>query len=201
MEFDHIAVSATDLGDGVRVVEAALGVTLAPGGQHDHMATHNRLLSLGPGQYLEVIAPDPAQPAPAWKRWFNLGALSGPPRLTNWIMRTDDLDAALALAPTGAGKATDLQRGDYRWRMAIPETGILPFEDAFPALIQWQSCHPADSLPDVGCRLHRLTVMHPQAEKLRKALQFDDPRIVIAEGDTKGMMAEIQTPMGLRLLT
>ena len=39
--------------------EGALGATPAPGGHHPLMGTHNQLLSLGPGEYLEVIAIDP----------------------------------------------------------------------------------------------------------------------------------------------
>ena len=67
LRFDHIAISAQTLEDGVAAVEAALGVKMAGGGQHPHMATHNRLLGLG-DLYLEVIAIDPAAPAPAWPR-------------------------------------------------------------------------------------------------------------------------------------
>ena len=46
--FDHIAVSATTLEERAAAVEAALGVTLEPGGRHGFMGTHNRLLRLGP---------------------------------------------------------------------------------------------------------------------------------------------------------
>ena len=48
LELDHLAVSAASLAEGAAAVEAVLGVTLAPGGVHPHMGTHNRLLSLGP---------------------------------------------------------------------------------------------------------------------------------------------------------
>lgn len=200
MQLDHIAVTCGDLAEGAASVEAALGVALAAGGQHAHMATHNRLLSLGPGLYLEVIAADPAQPRPAWPRWFDLDRRAGPPRLTHWVCRVPDLDAALAAAPAGAGVATDLARGDYRWRMAVPATGRLPFDDAWPALIEWRAGgHPADRLPDVGARLHRLVLRHPQAAALAAATGLEDPRVVFAEGPA-ALMAEIDTPFGRRLL-
>ncbi len=54
--FDHLAISAASLEQGALAVEAMLGVGLEPGGKHAFMGTHNRLLSLGPGEYLEVIA-------------------------------------------------------------------------------------------------------------------------------------------------
>lgn len=200
MELDHLAVTCGDLAEGVAAVEAALGVRLAPGGRHDHMGTHNRLLSLGPGLYLEVIAPDPEAQRPEWPRWFDLDRHAGPPRLSHWVARVPDLDAALAAAPDGAGVATDLARGDFRWRMGIPATGRLPFADVFPALIEWRAGgHPADRLPDTGCRLLRLTVRHPDPAALAAATGLSDPRVAFAEGPP-GLMAEIATPMGPRLL-
>ncbi len=147
LRLDHLAVSARTLEDGVAAVEAVLGVRLAGGGQHPHMATHNRLLGLG-DIYLEVIAADPAAPRPAWPRWFDLDRFAGRPRLTNWICACDDLDAAVAEAPPGTGVPVDLQRGDYRWRMAVPADGRLPFDGCFPALIQWRArCTPPPPCP------------------------------------------------------
>lgn len=200
LRLDHLAVSAQTLAEGVAAVEAALGLPLGPGGQHPHMATHNRLLGLG-SVYLEVIAADPAAPAPAWPRWFNLDRFSGPPRLTNWIAACDDLEAALATAPAGSGVPVDLARGDLRWRMAVPGDGCLPFDGAYPALIAWQGPHPAARLPDLGARLHRLEIAHPQATALRAALaNFTDPRVVIVPGATVALRAEVATPHGLRVL-
>ena len=201
LELDHLAISAATLAEGVAMVEALLGVALAAGGSHPHMGTHNRLLGLGPGLYLEVIAVDPAAVRPAGPRWFDLDRFTGPPRLTNWICRTDDLDGALAAAPPGIGLPVALARGDYRWRMAVPPTGILPFDDAHPALIEWQGdLHPANALPDSGCRLRRLVVVHPEAAALRRHLgALTDPRVAFETGQ-RALMAELQTPGGPRVL-
>ncbi|OYW58048.1 MAG: hypothetical protein B7Z31_08625 [Rhodobacterales bacterium 12-65-15] len=98
LRIDHLAVVAGRLGDGVALVEQALGVTMAGGGKHALMATHNRLLGLG-DLYLEVIAPDPNAPAPDRPRWFDMDRFTGPPRLTHWIAATDDLAAEVALGP------------------------------------------------------------------------------------------------------
>ena len=202
LALDHLAVSAETLEAGADWVEMALGVPLAGGGKHPHMGTHNRLLSLG-DLYLEVIAIDPAAPHPGHPRWFDLDSFRGPPRLTNWICRTDDLDAALAAAPDGAGTATDLSRGDYRWRFAVPATGKLPFDDCYPALIQWQGdLHPARSLRDHGIRLTALEISHPQAGALRAALKgLADRRVTVASGPYRGFCATFDTPHGTRVLT
>ena len=202
LALDHIAVSADTLQAGADWVERALGVPLAGGGKHPHMGTHNQLLSLG-DLYLEVIAIDPDAPQPGHPRWFGLDRFRGPPRLTNWICRTDDLDAALAAAPPGTGKPEDLQRGDYRWRFAVPSSGALPFDDCFPALIQWQGdLHPAKSLRDHGIRLKRLEITHPDALALRAALKgLADPRIVVELGPYHALRAAFDTPHGPRVLT
>lgn len=200
LELDHLAVTAPSLEEGVAAVEAALGVALAPGGKHAHMATWNRLLSLGPGLYLEVIAPDPAAPRPAWPRWFGLDT-RGSVRLTNWVARTADLAAALAAAPEGAGAAAELERGELRWRMGIPASGRLPYDDCFPALLEWRAGgHPSERLPDTGCRLRRLVIGHPQAEELTVLLALADPRLVLVADSVIGMLAEIDTPAGLKVL-
>lgn len=199
--FDHIAVSASTLAEGVAHIEAALGVTLAGGGQHPHMATHNRLLNLG-DLYLEVIAADPAQPRPAWPRWFDLDRFSGTPRLTNWVARCDDLDAEIALSPPGIGTPVSLQRGDFRWQMAVPANGILPFDGAFPALIRWEgTAHPAPRLPDAGVRLVALDIAHPDATALTTALQgrIKDARLRLHVGPW-AMRATFLTPHGIRHL-
>lgn len=200
--FDHLAVSAASLAEGVAGVETALGVALAGGGEHPHMATHNRLLGLG-DVYLEVIAADPDAPGPAGPRWFDLDNFTGAPRLTNWVARCDDIAAAVAGSPAGVGVPVALRRGEYRWDMAVPANGKLPFDGAFPALIQWHGAlHPVQALPDAGVRLIRLEIAHPQADDLRAALagRLDDPRVVIVQGAAPAMQASFATPHGLRVL-
>lgn len=197
---DHIAVSATTLAEGVAHVEAVLGVALAGGGQHVYMSTHNRVLGLGPSEYLEVIAIDPDAPSVPQPRWFRLDEFCAAPRLTNWIVRVDDLDRALAQAPVGAGQAVDLARGEYHWRMAVPADGRLPYDECWPALIEWQGgLKPQDRLAEAGCRLQRLEVAHPEAVAIAAGLRLADPRVVFV-GGSPALRATIATPHGVRVL-
>lgn len=198
---DHLAVTATDLDEGTALVEAALGVRLVPGGQHALMSTHNRLLGLGEGTYLEVIAPDPGAPDPGRPRWFRLDERRGPARLTNWVAACADLDQALAGAPAGAGRTVALSRGDLAWRMGIPDDGRLPYGECFPALIEWQgTAHPAARLAPAGVTLRRLIVTHPEAGALRRALApLRDARVAVVSGPV-ALRAEFDTPRGRRWL-
>ena len=133
LTLDHLAVLGTSLAAAQAHAEAALGRVLRPGGRHPHFATHNALLGLEAGLYLEAIAIDPDAKAPGYPRWFGLDDFTGAPRFDKWICRVDDLDAALQALPV-AGQPVALSRGDLRWRMAVPGDGRLPWVGLFPAL-------------------------------------------------------------------
>jgi hypothetical protein len=200
---DHIAVAGTTLEEATEAVETTLGVALQPGGQHDVFGTHNRLLGLADGLYLEAIAADPSAPTPTRPRWFDLDRFAGPPRLTNWICRTDDIEAALATLPDGVGAPVSLRRGALSWQMAVPADGRLPFDNLHPALIQWGSpVLPGDSLAASGCRLNRLIITHPDALTLAQVLAnvFNDDRVVFERGAQPALHAEFETPHGVRTL-
>ena len=198
--FDHIAISGETLTEAQAFVEESLGVALQPGGEHAVFHTHNALLGLENGLYLEAIAINPSAPAPDRPRWFDLDRFSGRPRLTNWICRTKSLKASLAEVPMDLGQPVALERGDLRWQMAVPGDGRLPYDNCAPALIQWETAtHPAARLADRGVGLRRLTVQHPDVRSLKDALgpKLNDERIAFEIG-TPGLHAEFTTPHGVR---
>ena len=199
MEIDHLAVVCSDLATGVAYVESALGVDLQFGGQHVHYGTHNRLLGLGPGLYLEVIAPDPYVPPPPRPRWFGLDAAPKVPRLGNWIVRSD----TMAGLPPDAGTIVPLRRGDLEWELTVPEDGSLCEGGAFPSIIYWASGpHPSARLLDVGVRLTALTVSHPEPDRIRAMLgpRFKDERLRLIAGPEVTLSAKFSTPDGQRTL-
>ena len=215
---DHIVVAGATLETATEHMEQALGLRSVDGGRHALMGTHNRLLSLGPDIYAEALARDPEAPAPGRARWFGLDGFSpdpgpdptpdpGPesepaPRLAAWALRVDDLDEALAHAPDGTGKPIAMWRGDYRWRITVPDDGMQPFDGLFPALISWEGPAPAAALPDTGSRLISLTLRHPEAGRLGWALSMlcDDDRVTVRAG-APGLSALIHMDDGERVLT
>ncbi|GLP85441.1 VOC family protein [Tritonibacter mobilis] len=200
MELDHFAIAANTLAEATAHVEEALGVPLQPGGEHAVFGTHNRLLGLADGLYLEAIAIDPEATPERQPRWFDLDRFDGAARIANWICRSSDLDGTLAALPVDAGAPVSLTRGDLSWQMAVPKSGILPYDNIFPALIQWQGPHPAPRLTQQGCSLRRLVVSHPEAQALAELLPLDDARVVFEPGPA-ALRAEIYTPHGLRHLS
>lgn len=185
LTFDHIAVAARTVAEGVAYVQAQWGITLPPGGQHPVMGTHNHLARLGGAEYLEVIAVDPAATVPARPRWFNLDRFDGPPQVHAWVVSTLNMDAALTtlaqrLPGVDWGRPVPLSRGDLRWRMAVRDDGSLPWDGALPLLIEWPpSVHPAPQMAPSGRYLDTLTITHPRADQLRAVFTglLDDPRV------------------------
>jgi hypothetical protein len=199
-ELDHLAVTCADLDAGTAHVQAALGLPLLPGGQHQRYGTHNRLLGLGSGLYLEVIAPDPAAPRPPYPRWFGLDA-AGAPRLSNWIARTADLTEALRQSPADAGDPVALTRGDLAWTIAVPADGHVPQSGGWPTLIRWTAgTHPSARLPDAQVRLTRLDILHPDADSLARSLPMTDHRLVFRTAPAPALRATFATPHGERVL-
>ncbi len=175
-EPDHLVVAAATLGEGADLVEAALGVRPAGGGRHEGAGTHNLLLGLGPGFYLEVLSPDPASPEPAVPRLFGLdrpevrARLAAGPFLLTWVARTPALDALVVrLGPASLGAARAMGRGDLSWRLAAPPdpSGL---GGLVPSLIEWRGPGAAGRLADSGCRLEGMDAEHPDPVAVGAAL-------------------------------
>ncbi len=207
LQLDHIAVASLTLEEGVAHVERCLGVIVPPGGEHPSMGTHNHVMRLGDGIYLEIISPNP-KVQPARPRWFGLdrsellAQLKLAPRLMTWVVRVPDLRAALQTLPE-AGEAVRASRGGLSWLISVPAGGAMPFDGAFPTLIQWpDGPHPSGRMVDLGCRLRRLEVAHPCANLIGERLSsnFEDRRVTLAHENRVRLRAEIMTPAGLREL-
>ncbi|MQQ07670.1 VOC family protein [Epibacterium sp. SM1979] len=198
MELDHLVVVGQTLEEARAVIEEALGVPMQAGGKHAVFGTHNALLHLADGLYLEAIAKDPDAVPEKTPCWYGLDHHSGSARLTSWACRTSQPQEAAAKWPE-AGAAVDLRRGAYHWTMFVPEIGVQPYDGLFPALLSWHSAHPAPQLTPQGCRLQALYVTHPDGARLQTTLQLKDPRLQIATGPA-AISAEFETPHGLRRL-
>jgi Glyoxalase-like domain len=203
---DHLVVAARSLAAGCEFVEARLGVRPRPGGKHVAMSTHNALVSLGPRLFLEVIAIDPDGAAPSRPRWFDLdeprmrASLAEGPRLIHWVVRTSDIDAIRARAKLDPGPVHSMERGDFRWRITIPDDGHLPGAGLVPTLIQWTvEAHPADGLFDNGLRIAALAGEHPDPAPIRTALVSLglSETLKVTYGRYARLAAMVRTPRGV----
>jgi catechol 2,3-dioxygenase-like lactoylglutathione lyase family enzyme len=211
---DHLVVAASTLDEGVAWCERTLGLTPGPGGQHPLMGTHNRLFSIAnanfPLAYFEIIAIDPAAPAPARRRWFDLddSALQARvrregPQLVHWVARVDDAPAAVAaLQGQGIARGEVLTatrptpQGLLQWQITVRPDGQRLWDGLLPTLIQWGAVHPAAAMPDSGVALVSFELQHPQAELLAAALQSMGLPAAVHTGPAQ-LRARLQTPRGL----
>ncbi len=205
-QIDHLIVAAHSLAEGRDWVQAQLGVGIAAGGKHAAMATHNCLMQLGGGIYLEVIAIDPEAEPPARPRWFGLDSalmrdsLRRGPRLITWALNTADLAGLIARCDFDLGISTRLSRDRLEWDIALTDDGRLLADGMLPYCIQWHSQpHPALAMADPGCRLDRLKLYHNRADWLAARIdQLEAGALVdiIAIGDreTPRLEAVIETP-------
>ncbi len=202
LKLDHFALSCSNLGDGQALVEEVLGVKLHPGGQHSHFGTHNLLLGLGPDLYFEVIAKNPDAAPTGRATWFGLDTFDGAPRLGNWICSVTEYADVLETAPSAVGQPVSLRRDDITWQLTVPEDGTLPYDGAYPSLIKWGAgvVPPPAKLPDVGIRLRRWEVHHPNATEISKMVPLSDDRVSWVVGP-QGFRAEFETPNGIKVLT
>ena len=174
---DHLVIAAGTLADGIEYIAEIAGVVAQPGGKHVAMGTHNALVRLAEQVYLEIIAIDPAGTKPSRPRWFNLdnitlqADLTERPRLIHWVARTTDIERAVMQCPVPLGVVHPMARGDYRWRITIPDDGSLPGKGVVPTLIQWDvPLHPASTLPKSNVSIAGLAAAHPDPAEIRGAL-------------------------------
>lgn len=204
-EIDHIIVGARTLEEGADYIEAQLGLRPEKGGSHPGYGTHNMLLSLGPQHYLEVIAADPGQQAPAHPRPFDLDdpavglMLEAGPHLLAWVARTPVLDAVAARLGAGqAGEVRAMSRGDLTWRMAFPPQRQ-DMHNLIPPLIQWDDGKgAAPRLKKSGAKLLALEAEHPDAEQLREALRQRglEDALKVRQSPRPRLVARIARPDG-----
>ncbi len=173
----------------------------ALGGQHPGRGTHNALISLGRDSYLEVIGPDPSQPAPQAARSFDIDALPQA-QLRTWAVKAPGIDGRVQRAreagyDPGEPRAMSRERPDGQrlaWRLTAGGQSaggwLVPF------LIDWgDSPHPARSAPG-GVELEALRAEHPRPETVTPMLEALGVELAVAAGPTARLIATLRTPGG-----
>jgi hypothetical protein len=160
LELDHIILGCKDLDEGIAHMEKLSGYRAAMGGRHAGRGTRNALLKLGYRSYLEILAPDPAQPELLWHEEL---ATLDVPLLVGWAAPVKHIEqyathlrsrGIQCMGPTPGSRTTP--EGDvHQWKTLVLEddkAGILPF------YIEWaaDSPHPSTDAPG-ACVFSRMT--------------------------------------------
>ena len=200
---DHLLLGVPDLDRGIEWVNQRLGVQAAIGGVHPGAGTRNALLSLGNGHYLEIIAPDPAQPAANDQR--HLRKLPGP-RLITFAVTTNDIDSIAAKAKKARLEVSGPRAGSRR----LPSGAMLQWQtltvqndlgedmiQPVPFFIQWSagSPHPSSDSPE-GCMLESLEFEHPDPVRLNLIFEVLGLDANVASRENARITARLKSPKG-----
>lgn len=197
---DHVVVWTPDLTEGDRLAGALFGVRPMVGGSHPGRGTRNHLLSLGPGTYLELLGPDPVQPAPRQR--------PGTEQLdvATFVVADRNLEhvaaaaRAAGLEPIGPrdGSRTRPDGSVVRWRSL--ELGGHGFGGLMPSFVTWLTPeHPSGSAPVAG-RLARLTALHPRADELARLFAALGVPVECATATSPGFVLELEGARGRTIL-
>jgi len=198
---DHLVYATPDLNTGIEAIEKLTGVRATPGGQHPGRGTRNALIALGPTSYLEIIGPDPEQPAPPNPRPFGIDGLKAP-RLARWVVKGQNLEQLAAEASRKGiqlGEVTSgkRQRPDgvlLTWRYTDPRVDLA--DGLVPFFIDWgESPHPAATAAK-GLTLIALRAEHPDAARVRKILTQLGLDLPVRTGPAPALIATIDSPRG-----
>lgn len=205
---DHLLLGVGDLDSGGTFIDRLTGIRPSFGGSHPGRGTRNALVSLGGRQYLEIIAPDPAQSD--YRFQIDVRTLKTP-KLVTWAAASPDLDALAAKA-----KAAGLQvLGPNDGSRARPDGGLLKWKtlgvastfardgiDPVPFFIQWapDSAHPSQDSPK-GCELELLEIAHPDPKGLATLLNQLGIDGHVKQADKAVLRATVKTPRGPVYLT
>lgn len=205
---DHLLLGARNLDEGIAWLESRTGVKAVFGGVHPGMGTRNALGSLGGHQYIEIIAPDPAQTA--FNVQIDIRTLPEP-RLVTWAASTGDVDGVAAAAKAAGFGVFGPRDGSrkqpdglmLRWRSVgidakLARDGV----DPVPFFIQWaaESRHPSADSPS-GMRLADFELRHPDAAKLRATLSTLGIDAVVQRAEAAELRATLDTPKGRVVLS
>lgn len=197
---DHFVLGVADLQAGIEWVEKATGVRAVIGGKHPGAGTRNALLSLGPKQYLEILAPDPEQDQTV-SRFGDLKKLTSP-RLLMWAAVAKDIDALAQKARSAAFVIEGPRDGSrarpdgkiLKWRtLAVGnDIGVL-----IPFFIEWgpNVVHPSEDSPK-GCKLTVFEMEHAEPDKVRETLQKLGIEAQVKQGQEPLLKATLDTPKG-----
>jgi Glyoxalase-like domain len=196
---DHLVYACPDLDAMVAELTRRTGVRPEGGGQHPGLGTHNALLSLGDRTYLEIIAPDPAQPESAEPLPFGLDHLTAP-ALRAWAAAPSDLDAVVRQARADGFDYGDIVTRQRRapddrelsWRMTTyPHDGAVA---VVPFLIDWGTqSHPARTAP-AGLRLTEFRILAPDPQQVIGQLRATGIDLPVDYADAPGLRAVLAGP-------
>tara|TARA_B100001093_G_scaffold17202_1_gene15665 strand:- start:1618 stop:2130 length:513 start_codon:yes stop_codon:yes gene_type:complete len=130
---------------------------------------------------MEIIATDPSatflESCTREKRWFSLDSrktkrrLSRAPQPLCWVVAVNNIEQTASNCGYEPGRVTEMSRGDFRWKLTVPDSGELSENGVLPVLIEWPNAkNPAQMMPKSGLILKQLLLSHPNPNSIERIL-------------------------------
>lgn len=199
---DHIMMLSPSVSVASEYILEKTGVEPVYGGEHEGMGSCNYLISLGNGQYLEILAPVASSPQPGEHDIVKVCRTLQQPQPFMVCMAAEDLNNVAAVLADHEIDAV----GPEDWQRRRPDGEMMVwqlvtcfgnrFGPVFPFFIKWGDCeHPATTSPG-GCSLKNLVVQHPQHAEMAAIFDALDLAVPVQEASEPGLKMVLSTPQG-----
>jgi len=167
MYIDHFVVTCEDLESTKKEFEKKTGAKIYYGGEHPSLGTHNALLPLDNGLYIEFLAPKEER---AKSNIFNLNSTKQNgyclsafcvSNIEKYLLLTDFSDSVKKAKMSRITKDNE----EISWFIALDKQIDETFNGFIPFAIEWISPHPT-SLYTASCKLIRFEI-HTNNEVIR----------------------------------
>ena len=196
VDIDHVILGVNDLDSGIREFESRTGVTPKRGGEHPGRGTQNALVTLGKGQYLEILAPASSQAPTARQSAVDHAQLT----LVGWALHTREINRVVQQLRTAGFEVQGPTPGSRRapdgallaWQSAsTDELGLTPF------FIEWSkdTPHPSTTSP-AGCSIVSMELRHPEPKRLQSLFTAVGFSGTISAGKRAAMNVTLDCPRG-----
>lgn len=199
---DHLVYAVPDLHAALDWFEAHAGLRPAIGGRHLKQGTHNAVVNLGQGAYLEIVAIDPDNTSVAPPRWMGVDHISGP-TLVRWSLKSSNLETHSPILQSinpGLGTVHTGQRqlttGELlRWQMTLPLPD--PAVDLIPFYLDWSTSdfHPTDRM-EAAFSVARIELEHPTPSPIEAHLLSLGIEKTVVQAEKPGFVVHLKTPKG-----
>jgi hypothetical protein len=201
LAFDHVMYVVQDLDGAARRIRFEYGLDSYPGGEHAGIGTHNRIIPIGPGQYVELMAVADEAVAlrnPAGRRiaeWAREGE-----GLRAWCLATDEIEAVgerLSVDPMPWTRVLP-DGAEVSWRLAGVEHAMS--DPSIPFFIQWDSAdmHPSSVAVDHTVEVLGVSWLEVggDADRIARWTRDADLPLRVVDADEGARALGIATPDG-----
>ena len=204
-DLHHVIVGIDSLERGMELLRRVTGLTPIFAGAHPGRGTQNALLSLGPGRYLELLAPNPADTSAA-ARTLGMAARLRALRLPTpigWALGTPDADSLRSTLvarglPGGTvtpGARTRPDGQTVRWRALGLAWGLR--SAVLPFFVEDDAAGPGLSTgAPTGCELTEFALASPHADTVRTLLQRARLSVDVAHAPAERISLTLACPQG-----